>query len=56
VSVTKAVMIGLLGLGILLPSPWPLAAAPVRFARSEGPLNPTGAVWQIELTGPRWPD
>ena len=26
------------------------------FARFEGPLNPTGAVWRIELISPRWPE
>ena len=26
------------------------------FARFEGPLNPTGPVWRIELASPRWPD
>jgi hypothetical protein len=26
------------------------------FARFEGPLYPTGPVWRIELTSPRWPD
>jgi len=26
------------------------------FIRYEGPLNPTGPVWRIELTSPRWPD
>ena len=26
------------------------------FVRFEGPLDPTGPVWRIELTSPRWPD
>jgi len=26
------------------------------FAKFEGPLNPTGPLWRIELTSPRWPD
>jgi hypothetical protein len=26
------------------------------FVRFEGPLNPTGPLWRIELTSPRWPD
>lgn len=26
------------------------------FVRFEGPLNPTGPAWRIELTSPRWPD
>jgi hypothetical protein len=26
------------------------------FVRFEGPLNPTGPVWRIELTSPHWPD
>ena len=26
------------------------------FAKFEGPLNPAGPVWRIELTSPRWPD
>jgi hypothetical protein len=26
------------------------------FVRFEGPLNPTGPTWRIELTSPRWPD
>ena len=26
------------------------------FVRFEGPLNPAGPVWRIELTSPRWPD
>jgi hypothetical protein len=26
------------------------------FARFEGLLNPTGAVWRIELISPRWPE
>jgi hypothetical protein len=25
------------------------------FVRFEGPLTPTGPVWRIELTSPRWP-
>jgi hypothetical protein len=26
------------------------------FAKFEGPLNPAGPLWVIELTSPRWPD
>jgi hypothetical protein len=26
------------------------------FVRFEGTLHPTGPVWRIELTNPRWPD
>jgi hypothetical protein len=26
------------------------------FVRFEGPLNPTGPAWRIELTSQRWPD
>ena len=26
------------------------------FVGFEGPLYPTGPVWRIELTSPRWPD
>jgi hypothetical protein len=26
------------------------------FAKFEGPLNPAGPVWRIELTSPRWPE
>jgi hypothetical protein len=35
---------------------WIIADGAPAFARFEGPLNPTGAVWRIELTSPRWPE
>jgi hypothetical protein len=35
---------------------WIVTEGAPTFARFEGPLNPTGAVWRIELTSPRWPD
>jgi len=35
---------------------WVVTDGAPTFARFEGPLNPTGAVWRIELTSPRWPD
>lgn len=35
---------------------WVVTEGAPTFARFEGPLNPTGAVWRIELTSPRWPD
>jgi len=35
---------------------WVITEGAPAFARFEGPLNPTGAVWRIELTSPRWPD
>jgi hypothetical protein len=34
---------------------WVVTEGAPTFARFEGPLNPTGAVWRIELTSPRWP-
>lgn len=33
---------------------WIIAEGTPSFARFEGPLNPTGAVWRIELVSPRW--
>lgn len=33
---------------------WIVTEGAPTFARFEGPLNPTGAVWRIELTSPRW--
>jgi hypothetical protein len=35
---------------------WILTDEVPAFVRFEGPLFPTGPVWQIELTSPRWPD
>ena len=35
---------------------WVITEGAPAFARFEGPLNPTGAVWRIELTSPRWPE
>lgn len=35
---------------------WFLTDEVPAFARFEGPLYPTGPVWRIELTSPRWPD
>jgi hypothetical protein len=35
---------------------WLLNDGAPAFARFEGPLNPTGPVWRIELTSPRWPE
>jgi hypothetical protein len=35
---------------------WIVTEGAPTFARFEGPLNPTGAVWRIELTSPRWPE
>ena len=35
---------------------WVVTEGAPTFARFEGPLNPTGAVWRIELTSPRWPE
>jgi hypothetical protein len=35
---------------------WLLTDAAPAFARFEGPLNPTGPVWRMELTSPRWPE
>jgi hypothetical protein len=35
---------------------WIVTEGAPSFARFEGPLNPTGAVWRIELTSPRWPE
>lgn len=35
---------------------WLVTDGAPSFARFEGPLNPTGAVWRIELTSPRWPE
>ena len=35
---------------------WLLTDGAPAFARFEGPLNPTGPVWRIELTSPRWPE
>jgi len=35
---------------------WIVSEGAPTFARFEGPLNPTGAVWRIELTSPRWPE
>ena len=29
---------------------------PPAFVRFEGPLDPTGPVWRVETTSPRWPD
>ena len=35
---------------------WVVTEGAPTFARFEGPLDPTGAVWRIELTSPRWPE
>jgi len=35
---------------------WIVTEGVPAFARFEGPLNPTGAVWRIELISPRWPE
>ena len=35
---------------------WLLTEGAPAFARFEGALNPTGPVWRIELTSPRWPE
>ena len=35
---------------------WVITDGAPAFARFEGALNPTGAVWRIELTSPRWPE
>jgi hypothetical protein len=35
---------------------WVLTDAAPAFVKFEGPLDPKGPVWQIELTSPRWPD
>ena len=35
---------------------WILTDEVPAFVRFEGPLYPTGPVWRIELTSPRWPD
>ncbi len=35
---------------------WVVSEGAPTFARFEGPLNPTGAVWRIELTSPYWPE
>lgn len=35
---------------------WIVTEGTPSFARFEGPLNPTGAVWRIELISPRWPE
>jgi hypothetical protein len=34
---------------------WYITEGAPTFARFEGPLIPTGAVWRIELISPRWP-
>jgi hypothetical protein len=34
---------------------WVITDGAPAFARFEGALNPTGPVWRIELTSPRWP-
>jgi hypothetical protein len=34
---------------------WVVTEGAPAFARFEGPLNPTGPAWRIELTSPRWP-
>jgi hypothetical protein len=34
---------------------WIITDGAPAFARFEGPLNPTGPVWRIELTSPYWP-
>ena len=35
---------------------WVIADEVPAFARFEGSLHPTGQVWRIELTMPRWPE
>ncbi len=35
---------------------WIVTEGAPAFARFEGPLNPTGPVWRIELVSPRWPE
>jgi hypothetical protein len=35
---------------------WIISEGAPTFARFEGPLNPTGAIWRMELTSPRWPE
>jgi hypothetical protein len=35
---------------------WIIAGGAPAFARFEGPLNPTGAIWRIDLISPRWPE
>lgn len=35
---------------------WIIAEGAPTFVRFEGPLNPTGVIWRIELISPRWPD
>lgn len=34
---------------------WVVTEGAPAFARFEGPLDPTGPAWRIELTSPRWP-
>jgi hypothetical protein len=35
---------------------WIVTEGVPAFVRFEGPLSPTGPIWRIELTTPRWPD
>jgi hypothetical protein len=35
---------------------WVITDGAPSFARFEGPLDPTGPVWRIELISPRWPE
>jgi hypothetical protein len=35
---------------------WIISEGAPAFARFEGPLNPIGAIWRMELTSPRWPE
>jgi hypothetical protein len=35
---------------------WVITEGAPTFARFEGPLNPTGAVWRIDMISPRWPE
>ena len=35
---------------------WIITEGVPAFVRFEGPLYPTGPIWRIELTTPRWPD
>jgi hypothetical protein len=35
---------------------WIITEGVPAFVRFEGPLYPTGPIWRIELTSPRWPD
>jgi hypothetical protein len=35
---------------------WVVTEGAPTFARFEGPLDPTGPVWRIELISPRWPE